>query len=401
MAFEREKGMVLILAASQALFQTSAVLVITIGGLAGYALAVDRSLATLPVAAMMVGTMLATVPASLMMGRFGRRAGFALGATLAVAGGALAAVALAAGWFLTFCLAHLLIGAYQGFAQFYRFAAAEVASPAFRSRAISYVLAGGVVAAIVGPQIGSLTSELSASRPFVFSYVAIVILSMFAVTLAAFIDVPAPAEDKGALPARPLSVVVRQPALIVAVSVAAIGFGVMILAMTATPLAMQAHDHGIGDTAFVIQWHVLGMFLPSFFTGALIARFGAPQIMLAGVALLLGHVAIALSGGAFLHFASALVLLGIGWNFTYLGGTNLLTETYRPAERAWVQGINDFTVFTTVVLGSFSSGVLLHLFGWAGVNLLALPLLLAAGMGLILFLLWRRRQSAAIQSVSS
>jgi MFS family permease len=395
MAFDREKRMVLVLAASQALFQTSSVLVMTIGGLAGHALAADKSLATLPVAAMMVGTMLATVPASLMMGRFGRRAGFAFGAALAVAGGAFAAASLAAGWFLAFCLAHVLIGAYQGFAQFYRFAAADAASPAFRSRAISYVLAGGVVAAIVGPQIGSLTSNLLASGPFVFSYVAIVLLGILAVVLASFIDVPAPAADKGALPPRPLSTIARQPAFLVAVSGAAIGFGVMILAMTATPLAMRAHHHGIGDTAFVIQWHVLGMFLPSFFTGGLIARFGAPLIMLAGVALLLGHVAIALSGVQFLHFASALILLGVGWNFTYLGGTNLLTETYRSSEKALVQGINDFAVFTTVVLGSFSSGVLLHLFGWSGVNLLALPLLLAIGSALIVFLFWRRRRTAA------
>jgi MFS family permease len=395
MTFDREKRMVFILAASQALFQTSTVLVMTVGGLAGYAIAADKSLATLPVAAMMVGTMLATMPASLMMGRFGRRAGFAFGASLAVAGSALAAASLAAGWFIVFCLAHILIGAYQGFAQFYRFAAADAASPTFRSRAISYVLAGGVVAAIVGPQIGSLTSGLSANGPFVFSYVAIVLLSMLAVALAAFIDVPPSAEDKGELPARPLSAIARQPAFLVAVSGAAVGFGVMVLAMTATPLAMQAHHHGIGDTAFVIQWHVLGMFLPSFFTGTLIARFGAPQIMLAGVMLLLVHVAIALAGAQFLHFASALIFLGVGWNFMYLGGTNLLTETYRPSEKAWVQGINDFAVFTTVVVGSFSSGVLLHLFGWNGVNLLALPLLLAAGSVLIVFLFRRRRQPVA------
>ncbi|MCC6948598.1 MAG: MFS transporter [Bradyrhizobiaceae bacterium] len=396
MAFGGEKRMIFILAASQALFQTISVLVMTIGGLAGYALAEDKSLATLPVAAMMVGTMAATVPASLMMGRFGRRAGFTLGATFAIAGGAFAAASLAAGWFVVLCLAHFLIGAYQGFAQFYRFAAADAASPAFRSRAISYVLAGGVVAAIVGPQIGSMTSGLSASAPFVFSYIAIVALSLLAVALATFINVPAPATDKGALPARPFAVIVRQPAFLVAVSGAAIGFGVMVLAMTATPLAMQAHHHGIGDTAFVIQWHVLGMFLPSFFTGNLIARFGAPQIMLVGIALLLGHVAIALSGVEFLHFASALILLGVGWNFTYLGGTSLLTETYRPSEKAWVQGVNDFTVFTTVVLGSFSSGVLLHLFGWTGVNLLALPLLSAAGLALIVFMLWQRRQPVPV-----
>jgi MFS family permease len=230
---------------------------------------------------------------------------------------------------------------------------------------------------------------------FVASYASLIALSLVATVLVSFVDVPKLADQKGDLPPRPLSAVVLQPAFLVAVAVAAVGYGVMNLAMTATPLAMQAHHHGIGDTAFVIQWHVLGMFLPSFFTGTLIARFGAPQIMLVGVALLLAHVAVALSGVEFLHFASALVLLGVGWNFTYLGGTNLLTETYRPSEKAWAQGINDFSVFTTVVIASFASGALLHLFGWTGVNLLALPLLLAAGLVLAAFLLWRRRQTAA------
>ena len=164
----------------------------------------------------------------------------------------------------------------------------------------------------------------------------------------------------------------------------------MLFLMTATPLAMAHHQHGLNETAFVIQWHVLGMFLPSFFTGSLIARFGAPKIMLTGVALLLCHVAIALSGVEFLHFASALILLGVGWNFAYLGGTTLVTEAYHPSEKAWTQGIFDFTVFTTVVITSFASGALLHFVGWSGVNLLALPLLLAAGLALLVYLRHRR-----------
>ena len=157
---------------------------------------------------------------------------------------------------------------------------------------------------------------------------------------------------------------------------------------------MAGHDHSISQTAFVIQWHVLGMFVPSFFTGAIIARFGAPRIMLAGVALLLAHVTIALSGVEFLHFASALTLLGIGWNFTFLGGTNMITETYRPSEKAWAQGINDFSIFTTVVITSFASGALLHLFGWVGVNLLALPLLLLVGIALVVYQLLNRTAPA-------
>jgi MFS family permease len=396
MATPREYHAVLVLTACQALFHTNGVVIITAGGLAGHLLAADKSLATLPISAWMIGTMLTTIPASLFMGRFGRRAGFALGTLFGALSGALAVVSLVNGWFWLFCFAHVFNGAYQGFAQFYRFAAADAASPAFRSRAISYVLLGAVVAAIVGPHLVASTKDFAASGAFVASYATLVVLSFAATALVAFINVPKPVEQKGDLPARPLSVIVFQPKFLVAVLTAAVGGSVMNLAMTATPLAMQAHHHGIGETAFVIQWHVLGMFLPSFFTGSLIARFGASRIMLAGVALLLGHVAIALSGVEFLHFASALILLGVGWNFTYLGGTNLLTETYRPSEKSWAQGINDFTIFAMVVVASFASGALLHLFGWVGVNLLALPLLLAVGAMLFVFLMRHRVEPAPV-----
>lgn len=394
MATPHEYRTVLVLTALQALFQTTGVVIITAGGLAGYMLAADKSLATLPISAWMIGTMLTTIPASLFMGKFGRRAGFALGTLFGALSGALAVVSLINGWFWLFCFAHVFNGAYQGFAQFHRFAAADAASPAFRSRAISYVLLGPAVAAIVGPHLVAYTKDFAASGAFVASYATLIVLSLLATALVWFIDVPKPVEQKGDLPARPLSVVVLQPKFLIAVITAAVGYGVMNLAMTATPLAMQAHHHGIGETAFVIQWHVLGMFLPSFFTGNLIGRFGASRVMLAGVALLLGHVAVALSGVEFLHFASALILLGIGWNFTFLGGTNLLTETYRPSEKSWAQGINDFTIFTTVVIASFASGALLHVFGWVGVNLLALPLLLAVGTMLFIYLMRQRMEPA-------
>jgi MFS family permease len=395
MATAREYRTVLVLTGLQALYQITGVVIITAGGLAGYMLAPDKSLATLPISAWMIGTMVTTIPASLFMGRFGRRPGFALGTLFGVLSGTLAVVSLINGWFWLFCFAHVFNGAYQGFAQFYRFAAADAASPAFRSRAISYVLLGPAIAAVIGPHLVAYTKDFAASGAFVASYATLVVLSLAATLLVAFVDVPKPVEQKGDLPARPLSVVVLQSKFLLAVVTAAVGYGVMNLAMTATPLAMQAHHHGIGETAFVIQWHVLGMFLPSFFTGNLIARFGAPRIMLAGVALLLAHVTIALSGVEFIHFASALTLLGIGWNFTFLGGTNLITETYRPSEKAWAQGLNDFSIFTTVVITSFASGALLHLFGWVGVNLLALPLLLLVGVALIVYQLLNGAAPAA------
>jgi MFS family permease len=390
MAIRAEQRTVLLLTACQALFQTCNVVIITAGGLAGHMLAPDKSLATLPISVWMVGTMIATIPASLMMGRFGRKAGFTLGALMGASAGALALFGLIIGSFWLFVVAHLFHGAYQAFAQFYRFAAADAASPAFRSRAISYVLTGGVVAAILGPNLVALTRDLAVSVPFVASYAALVVLGLIAIAVVALIDIPRPKEERTQEPARPFSAIARQPVFLVAIVVAAIGYGVMNLAMTATPLAMAGHDHSISQTAFVIQWHVLGMFVPSFFTGAIIARYGAPWVMLWGVALLLAHVAIALSGAEFLYFLSALTLLGVGWNFAYIGGSALLTEAYRPSERALAQGVNDFVIFTTVVCSSFASGALLHTVGWNGVNVVALPFLAVAGLALILFLFTRR-----------
>jgi MFS family permease len=394
MAIRPELRTVLLLAACQALYQSGGVVIITAGGLAGYMLAPDKALATLPISMWMVGTMLVTIPASLLMGRFGRKFGFTIGALLGAGAGALALVGLIVGSFWLFTVAHLFHGAYQAFAQFYRFAAADASSAAFKSRAISYVLTGGVVAAVLGPNLVALTRDLVVSVPFLASYAALVLLGLIATAVVAFIDIPKPTEQRAAEPARPLSAIARQPVFLVAIAVAAIGYGVMNLAMTATPLAMAGHDHGIQETAFVIQWHVLGMFVPSFFTGAIIARFGTPWVMLAGVALLLAHVAIALSGSEFLYYLSALTLLGIGWNFAYIGGTTLLTEAYRPSERALVQGLNDFIIFATVVCSSFASGALLHGVGWAGVNMVALPFLAVAGGALILLLVARRTAAA-------
>lgn len=381
---------VLVLAACQATFQTGLVLIVTVGGLAGHLLATDKGLATLPIAAMMLGTMLGTVPASLLMAWIGRRRGFMLGTLLGAAGGALSAGGLLGGWFWVFCAGHALLGAYQGFAQYYRFAAADAALPAFRSHAISFVIAGGVVAAIAGPQIASATKDLLVSGSFIASYVALVGLSLAATFLVSLLRLPSPAAQRDDGVARPLSVVVRQPIFLVALCGAAVGHGVMMLAMSAMPLAMVGHDHGMSDAAFVIQWHVLGMAVPSFFSGLLIARFGAPAIMLAGVALLAGNVAIALSGVEVVHFLLAHILLGIGWNFAYVGGTTMVTESYRPAEKAKTQAVNDFVIFGFSVIASLASGGIFERFGWSGVNLGAVPFLALAVTAIVFFSLARR-----------
>jgi MFS family permease len=388
---------VLLLAASQAMFQTTSVLIMTVGGLAGHMLAADKALATLPIAAATVGTAIATIPASLLMARVGRRPGFVLGTLLGAAGGALGVAALVVGSFWLFCLAHVVAGAYQGFAQFYRFAAAEVASPEFRSRAISLVLAGGVVAALAGPALASLTSGLRLGVEFAAAYAAIVAVSLAATAVVSLVRVPPLPPQAAAEPPRRLAAIARQPTFMVALGGAAVGYGVMILAMTATPLAMVGHHHGVGGAAAVIRWHTLGMFVPSFFTGSLVARFGAPRVMLAGIALLSSHVGIALAGTGWAHFASALVLLGVGWNFSFIGGTALLTETYRPSERAKVQAANDFIILGVVVAASLGSGALLHHLGWTGVNLTAVPFLAAAALAIGAFLIRARRPAAGVR----
>jgi len=239
-------------------------------------------------------------------------------------------------------------------------------------------VAGGIVAAIAGPQLATLTKDFSSSGPFVASYGAVVGLSLAATAIVALLDVPPLLARARLGSARPLSVIVRQPAFLVALSGAAVGWGVMYLAMTPMPLAMVGHYHALSDAAFVLQWHVLAMSVPSFLAGALIARFGAPLVMLAGIALLAGNVAVALSGAEVVHFLAALVLLGVSWNFAYIGGTALLTETYDPAEKAKAQAANDFAIFCVMVVASLASGALFDLFGWRGVNLAAVPFILLA-----------------------
>lgn len=377
---------VLLLASTQALFQTASVLVMTISGLVGLQLATDKSLATLPIALMMVAAAATMIPASMLMQRFGRKAGFLLGTMLGCTAGLTAAAAI---WFHSFWLfvfANMLVGGYQGFAQYYRFAAADIASADFKSRAISWVIAGGVVAALAGPNIARVTQGIG-PVPFMAAYLALFAVSVLALLIVTRIAIAAPvvvSEVHG--PARPLLEIMRQRVFLTALIGSSVGYAVMIMVMTATPLAMQMCGQSLGSSATVIQWHVLGMFVPSFFTGNLIRRYGVLPIMGIGIALLAGHVAIALTGIEFLNFLSGLILLGVGWNFLFIGGTTLLTEAYRPAERAKTQAAHDFLMFGAVSLASFSAGGLLDAWGWQSVNLTVLPflglaLIAVAGLG--------------------
>jgi MFS family permease len=392
-------GQVLLLASAQALFVTASAMVMTIGGIAGGQIAPAPELATAPVATSFLGTALATVPASLWMMRVGRRPGFVVGALLGVMGGILAAVGMWMGSLLVLSLGTLLVGAYQGFAQFYRFAASEVASPDFRPRAISLVLAGGIVAAILGPMLGRVGRTLI-GPDYLGSFLLLAIVSAVAVLLLLMLRIP---ESDGShidegMPSRPLSAIVRQPAYLLALFGAVTGYGVMIMAMTATPIAMLHHQHDLADATFVIQLHILGMFIPSFFTGALIGRFGVITVMLAGVVLLLGHVLVTLTGTGFYSFAGALIVLGIGWNFLFVGGTTLLTSTYSVAERGRAQAFNDLTVFVVGLAASLAAGALQETVGWQTMNLLLLPWLGIAALTLIRRWSDREDEGAALRS---
>jgi MFS family permease len=372
-----EKRNVLILASTQALFQTVSVMVITLSGIVGWMLAANKSLATLPIALMLVAAAVTMIPASLFMQRYGRKAGFLLGALLGGVAGLLAAVAIWMESFPLFVAANMLMGSYQAFAQYYRFAAAEAASADFRSRAISWVIAGGVIAAVAGPNLVRYTQNIG-TVPSALTYLSMVVLSILAILLLSRLALPAASASDAQGTARALPAILKQPIFLTALAASAIGSAVMLLVMTATPLAMQICGLPLSSATTVIQWHVLGMFAPSFFTGNLIRRFGVLTIMASGVALLLGHVAIALSGIEYLHFLSGLILLGLGWNFLFVGGTTLLTEAYRPSERAKVQAAHDFLMAIAVSIATFSSGSLLSIFGWRAVNLAVLPMLAIA-----------------------
>jgi MFS family permease len=383
---------VLLLATAQALFQTASVMVMAVGGLAGALVTGDPRLATAPIAAMFLGTAVSTVPASMWMARVGRRPGFVFGAALGVLAGIVAALGLWLGSLVVLSIGTFLVGAYQAFAQFYRFAAGEVADDAFRPRSISLVLAGGIAAALLGPAIGRLGGPLL-STTYVGSFLLLALVSVVAALLLTRLQMPVPPPAQAGLVARPLARIVLQPTYLVALFAATTGYGVMILAMTATPIAMVHHHHALADAATVIQLHVLGMFVPSFFTGSLIARFGVLRVMLTGVALLTGHVLTTLTGTGFESFAAALILLGVGWNFLYVGGTTLLTTTYTAAERGRAQATNDLSIFVVGLLSSLGAGALLDAAGWQMTNLLLLPWLATAALAL-LGLAWTRRQSA-------
>jgi MFS family permease len=383
---------VLLLTLTQATSSTSVTLVAAVGSLAGYALASNKALATLPSTMAVIGTALSTIPASLLMKRVGRRLGFVVGALFATAGGLISVAAMAHRQFWLLTAAALLLGVSVAFAQQYRFAAAETSLPEFRSRAISFVLAGGLAAAFIGPPLARATVALFETT-YLGSYLCVPVLSLLTAAWLVGLRMPPPAEEAVRVggPARPIAEIVRQPIFIVAVLAQMMGQGVMNLLMTGTPLAMMAHHHTFADTAFVIQWHVVGMFLPGFFTGTLVQRWGERTVIVLGIALnVLAVAAAALDVGVH-NFFLAMTLNGIGWNFMFVAGSALVTKAYAPAERSRTQAANDFLVFGTAAVTSLSSGQLLHHRGWQVVLTTAAVMLLLALVGS----LWRTSGAAS------
>ena len=340
----------------------------------GLLLGADKALATLPLALQFVAMAVTTIPASLYMGRFGRKVGFVTGAMIGVCGGLLGAYAITEGNFVLFCVASLFTGSFNGFCHYFRFAAADVSTDAFRSKAISYVLAGSVFAALLGPTLARNTYDV---LPVSYAgvYLALIVVYLLVATIISFVDIPRPTvEQRKAAGGRPLSEIARQPRFIIAVCAATFGYLVMSFLMTVTPIAMGVCGFTFSDSSYVIQAHVLGMYAPAFFTGHLINRFGVNNILIAGSVLCGASIVIHLSGIGYLNFLSGLVLVGIGWNFLFTGGTTLLTQTYTPAEKAKVQGLNDFFIWGTISVGAVTSGAVQHSAGWSAVNLVMAPL---------------------------
>jgi len=394
MEHPHEKRNVALLSSSQALFTTSQSVLIITAGLIGQTIADDKALATLPVSLAIVATAMTTIPASLYMQRVGRRAGFLTGAFVGLVGTALAAYSVWIGNFWLFAAATFVMGINGGFAQFFRFAAADTASLTFRPRAISLVVAGGVVAAFIGPLVVRSTNDLFVI-PFLGPFAVLVGVAVVAMMILSFLDIPKLTVAESHDPARPLGEIVRQPVFLVAVLGGMIGYGSMTLVMTSAPIAMVGCGFGVPDAADAIQWHIVAMFAPSLVTGSIIQRFGVLQVMATGMVLLAGCVAVALMGLEIAHFTIALIALGLGWNFSFVGASTLLTEAYKPSERAKVQAINDFLVFGMAALGSLSSGIVMHWAGWNVVQLIALPFIALSCLATLSLLAARKRAAAS------
>ncbi|HOB94142.1 MAG TPA: MFS transporter [Aquabacterium sp.] len=379
----------------QGLLMVNNVTFIAINGLVGLALAPVGWMATVPITAYVAGGALATGIVARHQRRWGRQRTFQLGLLVAIASAAVCAWAAMQRNFWLLTAATLVAGYYNANGSLYRFASVELVKPDFKERAISWVLAGGILGGVVGPNLASASRDLLA-QPFAGAYLALMGVAALSLAVMSCIPFPTlPGQGSTTPQGRPTSVIVRQPVFIIATAACAIGYGVMNLLMAATPIAMAQCQHPFSAAALVLEWHVLAMFVPSFFTGKLIKRFGVLPIMATGLALNVACVAFALHGNDVMHFLGALMALGLGWNFLFIGGSTLVTETYAPEEKTRAQGAVDFCVYTTMTVTSFSSGALVTTGGWTAMNLgsIAPLLLLAAALAWLARL---RRPSAPV-----
>ncbi len=379
------KRNILVLTGAQALGAASPPIIVSLGGIVGQTLSSVPALATLPVSLYNLGLALGTIPAAMVMRRLGRRTGYLIGATIGVFSGLVAALGVVGATFLVFCLGTLMAGFYGAYVQSYRFAAADAATGALKAKAISWVMIGGLAAAIIGPQLVIWTRDALPAAPFAGSFLSQAALALLALPVLMLLRTPRPAAAVQAQAGggRPLGQIMRTPRFILAVAAGIVSYGLMSFVMTAAPMAMVGCGFTVGEAAFGIQWHVLAMFAPSFFTGNLIARYGKEWITALGLVLIAASGAVALAGLDIENFFVSLILLGIGWNFGFIGATAMITECHTPEERGKVQGANDFLVFGTVAVASFSSGSLLTSSGWEAVNWTIFPVVAAVLVPLV------------------
>ncbi|OED63065.1 MFS transporter [Vibrio tasmaniensis ZS-17] len=366
-----------LLSLCQALLMTGNILLISVIGLIGKQIAPSVSMITLPVALQFLGLMAATIPASLISGKLGRKRGFSIGNVVGITGASLATYALSQQHFYLFCFATFLLGIGIGFGTLYRFAAIEVCDENARHRAISISMAGGVLAAVLGPNLAIRSQQWSADGLYIGAFASLIGLNILALALLQTIQFPKVSFNSQAPKADPLSVIVKAPNFIGAVFAAMVAYAVMNILMTATPLAMIGCGFDFTKAAGVIEWHVLGMFVPAFFTGSLIEKFGSRMMILAGGVLFVVSIAINIHGVSIWHFRAALVVLGVGWNFMFIAATGLFSQSYQAQNKAKAQAFNEFVVFGCVTVTALLSGWLESTVGWQNLNVYVLPFVLA------------------------
>jgi len=383
------KRNVAILVLAQAVLGAQMPILFILGGLAGLSLASNPCFATLPISMIILGSVLAATPLSAFMQQFGRRAGFMLGAGFGAVGASISAYGLYTQSFTVFIIGSLFTGVYMSGQGFYRFAAADTSDAEFRPKAISYVLAGGLIAAIIGPQLVKATSDVTVI-PFLGAYLTVIVINLVGSLMFLFLNIPTPpAPSEGAPAGRSRMELLKTPVIAVAIICAMVSYALMNLAMTSTPLAVVGCGFEQNTAADIVSSHVLAMYIPSFFTGHLIARFGPVKIISLGLVILGGAGATAMTGVELENFYVSLILLGVGWNFGYIGATSMLAASYAPEERGRIQGMNDMLVFGGVVVASLASGGLMNCSGgdaqegWQAVNLAMIPFLVLAGASLI------------------